>query len=185
MINFVLFFPRVDAMRARGLDVTSKEVSDWVRLRTHFLENIPENFKTDYDNLEFGDELGSGGFSIVYDGTYAGYKVAIKKIRVELFAGEADGAEEYLDEIEKEVQLLSELHHPNILQLVGVCVWPSHFIVTELLKDGDLLGLMRHRKTFPWAERVDVLQQVGNGLFYLHHLRPAVLHLDLVSVGGE
>lgn len=173
-------------MRARGIDVTSKDMGDFVYHRSHFLENVPEAFKTDYDNLDFGDELGSGGFSIVYAGTYGGHPVAIKKIRVELFAAPTDseGADLYLDEVEKEVSLLSELRHPNIMQLVGVCVWPSHFIVTELMKDGDFSGLLRRRLRFSWTERLSILKQAAQGLHYLHHLRPCVVHLDLVCSLG-
>lgn len=114
----------------------------------------------------------------MYEGTYLKKDVAIKKLRVNLFAGE-DGADTYMLELEKEIQLLAELEHPNILRFVGVTLWPAHYIFTELMRDGDLDKFLRSGIPFEWTDRLDVVTQVAHGLHYLAHLVPPVCHLDL------
>ena len=45
----------------------------------------------------------------------------------------------------KEVSILSRLHHRNIVQFYGACLQPgSMFIVTELMKGGDLYTALRN-----------------------------------------
>ncbi len=36
-----------------------------MRRRTYFLDTISERWKIDFDDVDFGDQIGSGGFSEV------------------------------------------------------------------------------------------------------------------------
>jgi serine/threonine protein kinase len=111
----------------------------------------------------------------VYNGVLDGERVAIKKLRINVM----DPNEYFLD-LEQEVQLLAELDHPNILGFVGVCVWPSYYILTEFMEGGTLShALYRDSTELSWAVKQHILLQIAAALHYLHYLLPAIIHLDI------
>ena len=59
--------------------------------------------------------LGQGGFGHVYRGTLGGQEVAIKKLR----AGSGQGDREF----RAEVEIISRVHHKNLVSLVGYCLY--------------------------------------------------------------
>ena len=59
--------------------------------------------------------LGQGGFGQVYRGTVGGQEVAIKKLR----AGSGQGDREF----RAEVEIISRVHHKNLVSLVGYCLY--------------------------------------------------------------
>lgn len=66
------------------------------------------------DNFNISAQIGQGGYGKVYKGTLAdGTLVAIKRAQ----EGSLQGEKEFLTEIE----LLSPLHHRNLVSLVGYC----------------------------------------------------------------
>jgi serine/threonine protein kinase len=140
-------------MRLRG-GVVSEEVLDKkLHVATNYLDHLAQKFKLDFDLLEFGDQIASGGFSDVYTGLYRGVEpaveVAIKKLRIDVI-----DPDQYFLDLEREVELLSSLSHPCILQFVGCCVWPSYYIVTELMEGGDWDKALRKRDlVLPWSLR--------------------------------
>jgi serine/threonine protein kinase len=75
-----------------------------------------------YDDLaeatgRFSDAnlLGQGGFGHVYRGTVGGREVAIKKLQ----AGGGQGDREF----RAEVEIISRVHHKNLVSLVGYCLY--------------------------------------------------------------
>lgn len=67
--------------------------------------------------INIGDMIKSGGMGIVFDSMYLGSKVACKKISV---SGRRN--KKIVDAIEKEVNLHSQLHCKNIVQLIGISI---------------------------------------------------------------
>lgn len=66
------------------------------------------------ENFDSSTELGRGGYGKVYKGILSdGTPVAIKRAE----EGSLQGEKEFLTEIE----LLSRLHHRNLVSLVGYC----------------------------------------------------------------
>lgn len=66
------------------------------------------------DNFSSSAQVGQGGYGKVYKGTLAdGTVVAIKRAQ----EGSLQGEKEFLTEIE----LLSRLHHRNLVSLLGYC----------------------------------------------------------------
>ena len=85
-----------------------------------------------------------------------------------------DVAEMYL----KECRLLSSLHHPNIVQFIGLCLHSSSqlpILVMEKLKS-QLHQLLLTYPTIPLILKLSILRDVARGLAYLH---PQVIHRDL------
>lgn len=66
------------------------------------------------NNFDSSSQVGQGGYGKVYKGILAdGTIVAIKRAQV----GSLQGEKEFLTEIE----LLSRLHHRNLVSLIGYC----------------------------------------------------------------
>lgn len=66
------------------------------------------------NNFNSSSQVGQGGYGKVYRGTLAdGMVVAIKRAQ----EGSLQGEREFLTEI----QLLSRLHHRNLVSLIGYC----------------------------------------------------------------
>merc|ERR1711874_30328 len=88
----------------------------------------------DYSDLELKTEVGSGNFSTVLRGLYHGQVVAIKKLkRLSAFVSSKEH-QKLLKEFKAEVELLSSLKHPNLVNCLGYCENP-YCIVMEYLFD--------------------------------------------------
>ena len=62
-----------------------------------------------YDELSIGNEIGRGGFGVVYQGTWRMTDVAIKVLLLEQLTDVAR------KEFEAEAQIMRKLRHPNIV----------------------------------------------------------------------
>jgi serine/threonine protein kinase len=77
--------------------------------------------------------LGEGGFGLVYSGVLGdGTKVAVKVLKNR----DHQGDREFLAEVE----MLSRLHHRNLVKLIGICAEEDSFpcLVYELIPNGSL-----------------------------------------------
>lgn len=86
----------------------------------------------------------------------------------------------------REVELLSNLRHPNVLLYMGACVRPSSplCIVSELVTGGSLHDaihgqLGRRRLTFTVLMKMRISLDLARGMLYLHSQKPVLLHRDL------
>jgi len=71
------------------------------------------DWRIDYSELTFKDELGRGGFGVVYKGVWRGANVAVKQMLQGLSAKE-------LEDFEAEARLLQKLRpHTNVVQFQG------------------------------------------------------------------
>lgn len=76
--------------------------------------------------------IGEGGFGIVYSGILDdATKVAVKVLK----RGDQQGSREFLAEVE----MLSRLHHRNLVKLIGICTEAHHWsLVYELVPNGSV-----------------------------------------------
>lgn len=86
----------------------------------------------------------------------------------------------------REVELLSNLRHPNVLLYMGACVKQTSplCIVSELVTGGSLYdalhgGPNRRRLDFSPLVKLRFSLDVARGMLYLHSLSPMLLHRDL------
>lgn len=85
------------------------------------------------DNFHASRILGEGGFGLVYSGVLGdGTKVAVKVLK----SKDHQGDREFLAEVE----MLSRLHHRNLIKLIGICAEEDSFrcLVYELIPNGSL-----------------------------------------------
>ncbi|KAK4703617.1 hypothetical protein P7C70_g2599, partial [Phenoliferia sp. Uapishka_3] len=122
------------------------------------------------------EKIGSGGFKDVYKGLFRKRTIAIADIRGHL-----------TDMDIKELGLLRDLRHPNIVHFIGVSIpkEPSNvpvMIVTELCANGDLFDYIRGVQQVPtFRAIVDIMLGIAKGVDYLHTRTPAIIHRDIKS----
>ncbi|XP_071694606.1 leucine-rich repeat receptor protein kinase HPCA1-like [Rutidosis leptorrhynchoides] len=129
----------------------------------------------------FSDEnmIGSGGYGKVYKGTLnTGQVVAIKRAQ----QGSLQGALEFKTEIE----LLSRIHHKNVVALVGFCYEQGEqMLVYEYISNGTLKDNLSGKSgmRLDWMKRLKLALDSAKGLTYLHELaNPPIIHRDVKSV---
>jgi len=92
---------------------------------------VPGVMEIEYDELDLGDQIGQGGFSVIKQGVWRSTDVAIKIIFDPVIT------EDLLAEVRNEVQMLSILRHPKIVMLMGMSSKPPNLaIVFEYLPKG-------------------------------------------------
>ncbi|RZB85615.1 Receptor-like serine/threonine-protein kinase ALE2 [Glycine soja] len=121
--------------------------------------------------------LGEGGFGRVYCGTLDdGNEVAVKL----LTRDGQNGDREFVAEVE----MLSRLHHRNLVKLIGICIeGPRRCLVYELFRNGSveshLHGDDKKRSPLNWEARTKIALGSARGLAYLHEdSTPPVIHRD-------
>ncbi|XP_052278022.1 death-associated protein kinase 1-like isoform X2 [Dreissena polymorpha] len=126
---------------------------------------------------EIGDEIGKGQFATVRRCRERanGYEFAAKFIRKRRGGGRR-GAK--MDDIEKEVEVLSETSHRNIINLYEVYETNREVIlILELVDGGELFEYLSSKDRLSEEEASSFLKQILNGVEHLHS--KYIAHLDL------
>ncbi|RDX58630.1 putative serine/threonine-protein kinase PBL23, partial [Mucuna pruriens] len=129
-------------------------------------------------NFHPSNMIGEGGFGRVYKGRLKGTDqvVAVKQLDRNGFQGNR----EFL----VEVLILSLLHHPNLVNLVGYCAeGQQRILVYEYMVNGSLedhlLDLIPGKKALDWNTRMRIAEGAAKGLEYLHEqANPPVIYRD-------
>ncbi|KAG0569578.1 hypothetical protein KC19_6G100500 [Ceratodon purpureus] len=130
------------------------------------------------NNFSENNEIGVGGYGKVYSGVLDnGNKVAVKRAAKDSM----QGAEEFKNEIE----LLSRVHHKNLVGLVGYCYdQGEQMLVYEFMPNGTMSEWLRGKMAYPldWSKRLSIAVGSARGLAYLHELAdPPIIHRDIKS----
>lgn len=129
--------------------------------------------------------IGEGGFGFVFKGWIdestlvptkpgSGIVVAIKKLKPESFQGH----KEWL----AEVNYLGQLHHQNLVKLIGYCSESDNrLLVYEFMPKGSLENHLFRKGVQPmaWSSRMNIVIGVARGLSFLHSLDANVIFRDL------
>ncbi|XP_021276968.1 receptor-like serine/threonine-protein kinase ALE2 isoform X3 [Herrania umbratica] len=130
------------------------------------------------NNFDASRILGEGGFGRVYSGVLEdGTKVAVKVLKRD----DQQGGREFLAEVE----MLSRLHHRNLVKLIGICTEErNRCLVYELIPNGSveshLHGVDKDSAPLDWDARIKIALGAGRGLAYLHE-DSRVIHRDFKS----
>ncbi|GLT42754.1 hypothetical protein SLA2020_167390 [Shorea laevis] len=157
-------------MAPRGDIIEATELQGPVNYSYRDLNSATHNF-----SLE--NKLGEGGFGNVYKGVLKnGNEVAVKKLAfVQSPRAKAD--------FESEVRIISNVHHRNLLRLLGCCSKGAELLlVYEFMPNSSLDKYLFGEKkgSLNWKQRFDIILGTARGLAYLHeefHLR--IIHRDI------
>jgi len=141
------------------------------------LKAASKNFRSD-------SLLGEGGFGYVFKGWIdeqtlapskpgSGMVVAIKKLKPEGFQGH----KEWLTEVD----YLGQLHHQNLVKLIGYCSdGDNRLLVYEFMPKGSLENHLFRRGAdpLPWGIRLKVAIGAARGLSFLHDAENQVIYRD-------
>ncbi|XP_016475173.1 cysteine-rich receptor-like protein kinase 3 [Nicotiana tabacum] len=124
------------------------------------------------------NKLGEGGFGDVYKGTLKnGHVVAVKKLAIFSSRAKAD--------FETEVRLISNVHHRNLIRLLGCSNKGADLLlVYEYMANGSLERYLYgdKRGMLNWKQRFDIIFGTARGLAYLHEqFHVCIIHRDIKS----
>ena len=132
-----------------------------------------------------GVEIGRGSYAVVEEYDFQGLSSVGKSIHQELYDNASPREREtMLERFEGECEMLSRLHHPHIVQFLGVHFndgSPLPVLLMEQLHS-TLAACVDHYGKLPDECCYSVLRDVGVGLRYLHgHTPNPIIHRDLTA----
>ncbi|EPS60654.1 hypothetical protein M569_14148, partial [Genlisea aurea] len=120
--------------------------------------------------------VGQGGYGKVHRGVLSdGTIVAVKRAE----EGSLQGEKEFLTEIE----LLSRLHHRNLVSLLGYCDEEGEqMLIYEFMPNGNLRDHLSGKSKVPlsFPMRIKIALGAARGVLYLHtEANPPIIHRDI------
>lgn len=116
----------------------------------------------------------------MYKAEWRGLTCVVKMFHPNIFP---DEHAETWTQLGREIELLRQARHPNIVQLLGFLSDPTTnipSIVMELL-DMNLTKLLDKHGVLPFDAQVRILHDVAVGLSFLHGHKNPIIHRDLSS----
>ncbi|KAJ3596324.1 hypothetical protein NHX12_002733 [Muraenolepis orangiensis] len=130
------------------------------------------------DFYDIGEALGSGQFATVKQcrEKSSGLDFAAKFIRKRMSRGSRRGVRR--EQIEREVDLLQDMQHANIVTLHDVFESRTEVVlVLELVSGGELFDFLSQKESLCEEEATQFMKQILEGVRYLHSKR--IAHFDL------
>ncbi|KAJ9692162.1 hypothetical protein PVL29_011302 [Vitis rotundifolia] len=124
----------------------------------------------------FREVIGHGGSGLVYSGHLShGIKVAVKKLSPTSYQS--------FEQFRNEAQLLSTIHHRNLVSLMGYCDEGSNMLlIYEYMANGNLKEHLSGEigSVLSWEQRLQTAIEAAQALEYLHEgCNPTIIHRDV------
>ncbi|GMH28291.1 hypothetical protein Nepgr_030134 [Nepenthes gracilis] len=131
-------------------------------------------------SLNKASEIGGGVFGTVYKAKMGmeGKVVAIKKLL-------ASNTFLYPKDFDRELRILGEVKHPNLVCLIGYYWTPKiQLLISDFATNGSLQSRFHDRTLsmppLSWPTRFKIMLGTAKGLAHLHHsFNPPIVHYDL------
>ncbi|CAM6114289.1 unnamed protein product [Calypogeia fissa] len=128
---------------------------------------------------KFSKKIGEGAFGPVYYGKLPNEQEVAVKVKK---SNSRQGISEFLNEVD----LLSPVHHRNLVSLIGYCKEDiQHILIYVYFSNGTLRDHLYGDKSsnrLDWSTRLDIALHSAKGLDYLHtDCQPRIIHRDVKS----
>ncbi|TSL68173.1 Tyrosine-protein kinase Fes/Fps [Bagarius yarrelli] len=149
----------------------------WSGQCRHFLiQNTEDKWCLEHDDVILGQSIGRGNFGEVFSGRLRSDNtpVAVKACRENL-------PMELKNKFLMEARILKQYDHPNIVQLIGVCMQKQPiYIIMELVQGGDFLSFLRLEGHILKPKMlIKMAENVASGMAYLASKK--CIHRDLAA----
>jgi serine/threonine protein kinase len=126
--------------------------------------------------INFDDKLGKGEYGVVYSGTWAGNKIAVKEL-----SGGGDANADARQQFMREVKLMQEIgEHPFVLRAFGATRNDtSSYLLLEFAAHGSLHSVLRADNVdLDRATIIRMAYEIASGMAHLHD-NAQIIHRDL------
>ena len=125
--------------------------------------------------FELLDKIGEGGMGVVYRARYVGNN---RQVAVKLIPNEITADPTALARFERELDVLKQLKHPNIVHCFGgSCESKQRFYAMEYIPGGTLSEYLIEKGPLTWDKAIDFAIQMCEALKYAHE--QGVIHRDI------
>eukprot|EP00117_Sycon_ciliatum_P023369 scpid41413/ scgid19886/ Serine/threonine-protein kinase CTR1 len=116
--------------------------------------------------------IGHGGFGEVFAARYRGTVVAVKCLQLQAWSRSR------IDTFKRELQVLSQVQHQNIVTVLGVVLDPPQFsIVMEYMRRSLFTALFLHEEQFSSDKQKTIVLEICAALEHLH--AEGIAHCDV------
>jgi len=126
------------------------------------------------DKYELKKVIGKGAFSVVKEGIrkVSGKKYAVKCISKKLIDKKELGL------LEREIDIMKKLQHPNIIQLMEVIDTPDTlYLVLEFASGGELFDAIVNKGSYSESDAAKIIKQILEAILHVHN--HGIAHRDL------
>uniref|UniRef100_A0A8C3TP72 non-specific serine/threonine protein kinase n=1 Tax=Catharus ustulatus TaxID=91951 RepID=A0A8C3TP72_CATUS len=125
------------------------------------------------ENYHVLEMIGEGSFGRVYKGRrkHSAQVVALK------FIPKVGRSEKELKNLQREIEIVRDLHHPNIIQLLDSFETDKEVVVVTDYAEGELFQILEDDGSLPEDQVQTIAAQLISALYYLHSHR--ILHRDM------
>lgn len=127
-------------------------------------------------DIQLGEQIGQGGFSVIHKGTLNNTPCAIKKIF------DPQITDDLLQEIQNEIMMQSILRHPYIVTLMGVMPQIPNIVIVFEHVTGSLYNLLHVQKQqidLSLPQRLKIAHDSAVAFQYMHAIE--IVHRDIKS----
>jgi hypothetical protein len=164
----------------------------------HLMGSGSAMWAIDFRELKLLHVVGAGSFGRVYAAEWHSTSVACKMLLQDAASTAGSGslssgggslastqaaAASLLAKLEEEADIMLNLRHPNVVQIMGICTDPP-CLVTEFCAKGSMTDCLRAARgdanvaaQLTWRRRLSMALDARRGLLYLHSR--AIVHRDL------
>lgn len=180
------FYALKQKRRAAKAEKMNKPFAVWIATGEKEAADIPQLKGARWFSLaeirkctnNFNNEIGEGGYGKVYRGSLSsGEQVAIKRAGIDSLQGAT--------EFKNEIELLSRVHHRNVVALIGFCFEDGEqMLVYEYMPNGTLRECLSGETglQMDWNTRIGLALDSARGIAYLHtEANPPIIHKDIKS----
>ena len=127
------------------------------------------------NRYEIVKNIGEGGMANVY---LANDTILERKVAVKVLRGDLSADDKFIRRFEREALSVSNLSHPNIVEVYDVGVEEgSHYIVMEYIDGKTLKQLLKKRESLTLSEVIDIMTQLTDGISHAHE--SYIIHRDI------